>query len=64
MDVHEYSDGLSDDQRDPHHRVAVVTSQEAAHEQGKWNLKPATAAIKNATVRMVSEFTGNIRVLH
>lgn len=40
VDIHEHSDGLTDDQRDPDRRVAIVTSQEAAHEHGERNLKP------------------------
>lgn len=39
MDVHQHGDGLSNDEWDPHSRVAVVSVQEATYEQSQRNLK-------------------------
>lgn len=40
MEIHQHSDGLADDERDPHGGVAVVTVEEATHEPSQRNLRP------------------------
>ncbi|TNN63809.1 hypothetical protein EYF80_026011 [Liparis tanakae] len=39
MDVHQHGDRLADDERDPHHGVAVISIQETTHEPSQRNLR-------------------------
>lgn len=39
MNVHEDSERLTNDDRDPHRSVAVVTVHKAAHKPGQWKLE-------------------------
>lgn len=38
VDVHQHSDGLANDERDPHSGVAIVSSQESTHKPSQGNL--------------------------
>lgn len=40
MEVHQHSNGLADDERDPHSRVAIVPVEEATHKPSQRNLRP------------------------
>lgn len=39
MEIHQHSDGLADDERDPHSSVAIVPVEEATHKQSQRNLR-------------------------
>lgn len=39
MEIHQHSNGLADDERDPHSGVAIVPVEEATHKPSQRNLR-------------------------
>ena len=65
MEIHQHGNWLSNDQRHPHRRIAVVTTQEFSHEHGQRDLNQGeeeVSSIYNVYINIYTEYSsaGNI----